>query len=70
MKVRSLIPNYLEKQTPFIIQSATLTRALIITKAFNEGIIKDDKTTRKGLSMALNPFSLCFFYSCLLLVIF
>lgn len=47
MKVRSLIPNYLEKQTPFIIQSATLTRALIITKAFNEGIIKDDKTREK-----------------------
>ena len=47
MKVRSLIPNYLEKQTPFIIQSVTLTRALIITKAFNEGIIKDDKTREK-----------------------
>ena len=47
MKVRSLIPNYLEKQTPFIIQSATLTRSLIITKAFNEGIIKDDKTREK-----------------------
>ncbi len=47
MKVRSLIPNYLEKQTSFIIQSATLTRALIITKAFNEGIIEDDKTRKK-----------------------
>ena len=47
MKVRSLIPNYLEKQTSFIIQSVTLTRSLIITKAFNEGIIEDDKTRKK-----------------------
>jgi hypothetical protein len=47
MKVRSLIPNYLEKQTAFIIQSVTLTRSLIITKAFNEGIIEDDKTRKK-----------------------
>ena len=47
MKVRSLIPNYLEKQTPFIIQSVTLTRSLIISKAFDEGIIEDDKTRKK-----------------------
>ena len=47
MKVRSLIPNYLEKQTSFIIQSVTLTRSLIITKAFNEGIIEDDKKRKK-----------------------
>ena len=47
MKVRSLIPTYLEKQTSFIIQSVTLTRSLIITKAFNEGIIEDDKTRKK-----------------------
>ena len=47
MKVRSLIPNYLEKQTPFVIQSVTLTRSLIISKAFNESIIEDDKTRKK-----------------------
>lgn len=47
MKVRSLIPTYLEKQTSFIIQSVTLTRSLIITKAFNEGIIEDDKTRKR-----------------------
>ena len=35
MKVRSLIPTYLEKQTSFIMQSVTLTRSLIITKSFN-----------------------------------
>ncbi len=46
MKVRSLIPTYLEKQTSFIMQSVTLTRSLIITKAFNEGIIEDDKTRK------------------------
>ena len=33
MKVRSLIPNYLEKQTAFIIQAITLDRSLIISKA-------------------------------------
>lgn len=47
MKVRSLIPNYLEKQTPFIIQLVTLSRSLIISRAFNDGIIKDDKYREK-----------------------
>ena len=46
MKVRSLIPTYLEKQTSFIIQSVMLTRSLIINKAFNEGIIEDEKTRK------------------------
>ena len=47
MKVRSLIPNYLEKQTSFIIDSVTLNRSLIISRAFDEGIIEDDKTRKK-----------------------
>lgn len=47
LKVRSLIPNYLEKQTSFIINSVTLTRSLIISRAFDEGIIKDDNTRKK-----------------------
>ena len=44
MKVRSLIPNYLEKQTSFIIHAVTLDRSLIISRAFDEGIIKADET--------------------------
>ena len=47
LKVRSLIPNYLEKQTSFIIDSVTLNRSLIISRAFDEGIIDDDKTRKK-----------------------
>ena len=47
LKVRSLIPNYLEKQTSFIINSVTLNRSLIISRAFDEGIIKDDNTRKK-----------------------
>ena len=46
MKVRSLIPTYLEKQTSFMMQSVTLTRSLIINKAFDEGIIEDEKTRK------------------------
>lgn len=45
MKVRSLIPLYLEKQTSFIIQATFNTvRSLILSRAFNEGIIKGDNT--------------------------
>ena len=47
MKVRNLVPNYLEKQIPFIISSVTLDRSLIISKAFEDGIIKDDKSKKK-----------------------
>ena len=47
MKVKSLIPNYLEKQTSFIINSVTLNRSLIISKAFDDGIVEDDKTKEK-----------------------
>ena len=47
MKVRDLVPNYLDKQIPFIISSVSLDRSLIISRAFDEGIIKDDKTRKK-----------------------
>ena len=47
MKVRELVPNYLDKQIPFIISSVSLDRSLIISRAFDEGIIKDDKTRKK-----------------------
>ena len=47
MKVRDLVPNYLDKQIPFIISSVSLYRSLIISRAFDEGIIKDDKTRKK-----------------------
>ena len=47
MKVRSLIPSYLENQTAFIIQATFNTvRSLILSKAFNEGIIKNDDTRK------------------------
>ena len=46
MKVRTLIPSYLEKQTPFIIQATILDRSLILHRAFEDGIIKDDKTRK------------------------
>ncbi len=45
-RVKDLIPSYLVNQTSFIIQSVVLDRSLIISKAFNEGIIKDDKTRK------------------------
>ena len=47
LKVRDLIPNYLEKQTSFIIDAVTLNRSLIISRAFDEGIIEDDNTRKK-----------------------
>ena len=46
MKVRNLIPSYLEKQTPFIIQAILLDRSLILHRAFEEGIIKADKSRK------------------------
>ena len=46
MQVRSLIPSYLEKQTPFIIQSLVTDRSYILYKAYADGIIKAD-TSRK-----------------------
>ena len=46
MKVRTLIPSYLEKQTPFIIQATILDRSLILHRVFEDGIIKDDKTRK------------------------
>lgn len=47
MKVRDSVPNYLDKQIPFSISSVSLDRSLIISRAFDEGIIKDDKTRKK-----------------------
>lgn len=45
MKVRSLVPSYLEKQTPFIIQATFNTvRSLVFSRAFDEELIKDDNT--------------------------
>ena len=46
MKVRTLIPSYLEKQTPFIIQAILLDRSLILHRSFEEGIIKADKSRK------------------------
>ena len=47
-KVSRLIPTYLVKQIPFIISAVFNTdRSIIITKAFDEGIIKDDKSRKK-----------------------
>lgn len=47
-KVSRFIPTYLSKQIPFIISAVFNTkRSLIIIKAFNEDIIKDDKTRKK-----------------------
>lgn len=47
LKVRSLIPSYLEKQTAFIIQATFNTvRSLILSRAFNEGLIKNDDTRK------------------------
>ena len=47
MKVRDLVPNYLDKQIPFIFSTVSLYKSLIISRAFDEGIIKDDKTRNK-----------------------
>lgn len=47
-KVNKLVPAYLVKQIPFIISAIFNTdRSIIITKAFGEGIIADDKTRKK-----------------------
>ena len=47
-KVSKLVPAYLAKQIPFIIAAIFNTvRSIIITKAFNDGVVKDDKTRKK-----------------------
>ena len=47
-KVSKLVPAYLVKQIPFIISAIFNTdRSIIITKAFDEGVIADDKTRKK-----------------------
>ena len=43
-KVSSLIPPYLESQSRFIVSALDSTRSLIISRAFDSGLIKDDNT--------------------------
>ena len=47
-KVSKLVPTYLVKQIPFIIAAIFNTvRSIVISKAFDDKVVKDDKTRRK-----------------------